>query len=216
MCCSARPARRLANNLDCMRNPVSRPGVPRQQGFSLIELLIVISLISILAGLALTRLEPSIHDQLQAAAQVVASDLAYARSLAVANNSSYRITFDTDADRYVLTHSGTNLALDRLPSSPYRRPDDPPDEQSTDLSRLPLVSGSVDLMAVVTSSDPPVTVFDLEYGPLGETTRADGTTLWISSGQGDVQRYISVAMDPITGLAWIGDVQAAAPDIPTP
>jgi Tfp pilus assembly protein FimT len=185
-------------------------------GITLVELLIVISLLSIFAGLVLTCFEPSIHDQLQGAAQVIAADLDYARSLAVSNTSTYRCTFDADADRYVLTHSGENTALDVLPPSAYRRPDDAPEEQSTELSRMPGVNGRLDLLGVVTASDPPMRISVVEYGPLGETTRSDGATIWLAGGEGESRRYISVTVDPTTGMAWIGEFQATPPDLPEP
>jgi len=176
-------------------------------------MLIVISLLGIVAGFMLTRFEPTIHDQLHGAAQVITSDLAYARSLAVSNGSTYRIQFSPENDRYVLSHSGDNPVFDTLPPSAYRQPDDPPHEQSTEMNRLPLVSGNVELVAVTTAEDPPQGISQLEFGPLGETTQAAGCIIWIASGQGDVRRYISVRVNPITGLAWIGDFRVDPPPI---
>ena len=63
-------------------------------GLTLIELLIVVAVMGILAGLVLPSSNPSLHDQLRSAAQILAGDLAYGRSLAVTHNSRYQFTFD--------------------------------------------------------------------------------------------------------------------------
>ena len=53
-------------------------GRPRHRGgFSLLELLIVVALMSIIASIALPSAAPSIGVQLSSAAEVVAGDLAY-------------------------------------------------------------------------------------------------------------------------------------------
>src|SRR5688500_11025606 len=92
-----------------------------RDGFSLVELLIVISLVGILTALVIPNAGTSLHEQLQSAADIIAADIAYARSLAVAGSSNYRLAFDTDANQYVLEHSGSNAALDALPPSPFHR-----------------------------------------------------------------------------------------------
>lgn len=183
---------------------------------TLVELLIVISIISILAGLALTRFDPALADQLRSVAQIAVSDLARARDLAVANSSTYRLTFDTRANRYALSHVGANRALDRLPPSPFSLIDEPPERQTTDLTRLPLMGGVVELVAVRAGSGVASAVSDVEFGPLGETTRSEETVAWFASGTGESRRYISVRVDPVTGLGSIGDVQVAAPPAAAP
>ena len=47
-------------------------------GFSLVELMIVVSIIGLVAGVVIARYQPSIHDQLKAAAHVLAAELTYA------------------------------------------------------------------------------------------------------------------------------------------
>src|SRR5688572_7962117 len=106
-------------------------------GFSLVELLIVVSLMGILAALAIPTMNSGTHEELQAAAQLLCGDLAYGRSLAVANNSSYRFRFQASQNRYVLEHSGTNPALNTLPDAPFRSPSDPDNEHSVNLNDLP-------------------------------------------------------------------------------
>ena len=183
-------------------------------GFTLIELLIVISLMAIIAGFVLPSSNPGIHDQLRSAARIVATDLAYGRSLALANNSNYKFTFDTENNQYVMEHSGSNPALDTLPESPFRNTDDPPEQHIVALDDLPRVGAPVKLAAaVVDKSGSFEAVTDLEFGPLGETRRSGETTIWLSAGKGDAERYIWVHVNPITGLATVGDFNGDGPPL---
>ena len=187
---------------------------PTVRGFSLIELLIVVSIMGILAGLVLTSFSPSVQDQLLGAAQIVAADVSFARDLAVTNASTYKITFDIDNDRYVLEHSGTNPTLDTLPDTPFRNPSDPPDQQITDLLSLPFGGGTIELIAALDLTPSPIAVTDVEFGELGESTRPFETQIWLASGQDEARRYISVLIHPVTGLATIGELQTQAPLLP--
>lgn len=168
-------------------------------------------MLGILAGVLLPTLNPSVHDQIRSAGFVVASDLAYARELAIANDSTYEITFDVAGERYVLRHSGGNSALDTLPTSPFHDADDPSDEQTHSLKDLPHVGPSVELHSVYSDAATPTTATTLEYGPLGETTRSEPTVIWLRCGADDNLCYLPLRVDPITGLADVGPVQAAAP-----
>lgn len=173
-------------------------------GFTLIELLMVIAVMGILAGLVLPSSDPSLHDQLRSAAQILRTDLAYGRSLAVTNNSTYQFRFDRENNRYVLEHSGANPALDTLPDSPFRLPDDPPNQHIVDLDELPQLGSSVRIVVVAEFSTLLERVDDLEFGPLGETTRSNPTFIWLAAGRGSDTRYTWLLVDPVTGLVKLG------------
>jgi prepilin-type N-terminal cleavage/methylation domain-containing protein len=187
------------------------PHAPRQSGFTLIELLIVVALLSLAAGMIIPSANPSLRDKLEGATQLIASDIALARSLAVANDSNYRITFDLTQNRYVLQHSGSNPALNNLPRSPYSLPSDPATQYIIRLSNLPHLGGTARLHAVRALSSSPQTVTNLEFGPYGETTRTEETQIWLAAGVGSATRYLSVRVNPVTGLTWIENFQATDP-----
>jgi prepilin-type N-terminal cleavage/methylation domain-containing protein len=180
-------------------------------GFTLVEVLMVVLVVSVLAALALPSMNPSIHDRLQTAAQVVAADMAYGRSLAVTNNDSYTFTFSVSSNQYTLTYAGSNSALATLPSSPFYSVADTPKSQVTNLANLPTVGGPVQLYAVGTNSSSPAATTQITFGQYGQTTQTAETDIWLTDGDGSLQRYIMVAVNPVTGLASIENFQAGPP-----
>jgi len=179
---------------------------------SLIELLIAIAVMGILAALVLPSANPTIRDQLVSTAQIVAADLAYGRSLAVANDSSYRFTFDLTLNRYTLTHCGTNSALNVLPKTAFSNFDDLPTRHVVDLDDLPHVGPAVRLAAVGAYSNTSVQrLAQLDFGPLGETTPSMDIVIWLAAGSGEGCRYVPLYVNPTTGLTTVGSYSGYGP-----
>lgn len=187
--------------------PVAKP---QPRGYTLIEMLIVISLMGIMAALLLPRFEPSTYDQLQGAAQIISADIAYARNLAVTNDSRYTLTFDRANNAYTLRHSGANNLLDVLPLTPYRHSGAAPDEQITYLEDLPHLGPGVELVGV-SSSGGISTYSTIEFNSLGGLEGAQPITIWLACGVDDARRYQSLIIAPVTGLVTLGEFQATAP-----
>lgn len=183
----------------------------QRAALTLIELLLTVAILSILAAVLIPQLSGDLPERLSAAAQTVTGDLDYARSLAVANNSKYTITFDAANNRYCLRHTGTSALLNTLPRSPFKQVGDAADQQTTDLSQLPLPQPGVRIVAVVQMSGTAQTASSVEFTPLGGTTSPNQTVIWLSSAAGKVQRFQPIQVDPITGLATAGALQAALP-----
>lgn len=181
-------------------------------GLSLVELLLVLALLSIFAALLLPSSAPNQVEQLQAAAQVTAADLAYTRSLAVAGGSTYRVSFDVDQNRYTIAHSGTNALLDALPAFPYDQSGNGATQRVVSLAQLPWLATPPRLVTVRTAGATPATVSSLEFGPLGATTQSDPTHVWLGAGSGAAARYLAVQVNPATGIVSIGSLQANHPD----
>jgi Tfp pilus assembly protein FimT len=182
----------------------------RSAAFSLTELLIVVATIGILAAVAVPTFAPDAATHLDSAGSVLTSDLAYTRSLAVANGSKYCLSFDVATNKYALTHSGTNPGLNQLPSGPMGTPSDPPTQKNVDLSQLPTLGSRVRLLRVQRGSQS-FTQASVEFSPLGATTSAAETTIWLTAGSGAAQRYIAVNVNPVTGLATRQTPTATAP-----
>lgn len=187
--------------------PMYRPAA----AFSLVELLIVVAVMGILIGIVIPHFQPPLSEQLRGAASIVAADLSYARNLAVTNGSTYRTTFNPSANRYVLTHTGTNPALDTLPSTPFRPPGDAPDEHTVDLGQLPHIGATIYVHAVSEGVGVFNPVSDVEFEPLGGTTRSEPTVVWLRCGSGRDRRFVPLIVNPITGVVEVGDIQATDP-----
>ena len=187
-----------------------------RRAFSLVELLIVIAILGILLAVATPYLSSDVPQQLQMAADSVAGDLVYARGLAVANNSSYRITFNIAANTYLLEHTGAVTALNKLPPSPFHTFNAGSTQQTADLSKLPMLAGSVKIAAVQKNPVSPSDVTNLEFGPLGGTTRSEATLVWLVSNATGTKMYIPITINSTTGIVDVGDVQAATPTGVTP
>jgi prepilin-type N-terminal cleavage/methylation domain-containing protein len=199
-----------------MPQPLNQYDNPRYRrrfraAFSLVELLIVITIMGIMAGLLLPRFEPSIHEQLQGTAQILAADLSYARNLAVANDSRYRVTLRVSDNSYTLVHAGTNTLLDVLPQTPYRNATDAPNEQSTFLEDLPHIGAHVEIAGVQIGGNSPGPSGSVEFDSLGGLTITQPITIWLACGNDDARRYLPLTVMPVTGLCEVGEFTGIAP-----
>ncbi|QEG34209.1 hypothetical protein Pr1d_14820 [Bythopirellula goksoeyrii] len=87
--------------------PMSQPQIParfvQRSAFSLIEMTIVLLIIGILAGIAIPKFDTALKaTRARGAANLVKSDLNYARRLAQQSSSSQSVSFDAIAESYAL------------------------------------------------------------------------------------------------------------------
>lgn len=184
-----------------------------QHAFSLLEMLIALVILSTIVAVVIPYTSPAREEQLRAAGRIVAAEIDYARNLAINYNSSYKVTFDAANSRLVIEHAGTDTALDDLPSTPFRSPQDPADEHRVPLAGMAGISETIALSRSYQESDPLAAVVDVEFGPLGETTRSEATWLWLTAGAGTSARYLPVTIHPVTGLTTVGELRSAAPPL---
>lgn len=190
--------------------------VRRAAAFTLLELLLVLAVVGVLIGVAMPRSEPTLNEQIRAAGRIIAVELAYARSLAVSNNSQYRITFDVRDNRCVLEHSGTNAALNVLPRTAFHGLGDSPTQYVVDLAELPTLGMPVRLYGAAYGTTSLQYTTTVEFGPMGETTRSSPTMVWLTNGRSDGARYIGLTIDPVTGLVEVGHPTSQSPPVTVP
>ncbi|MBC8471299.1 MAG: prepilin-type N-terminal cleavage/methylation domain-containing protein [Planctomycetes bacterium] len=72
----------------------------RSGGFTLVELLIVIAIISIAALTAIPMMSSAASMQIRSAANMLTADLEYAKSMAISRAQNFSVVFDASADSY--------------------------------------------------------------------------------------------------------------------
>ena len=82
-------------------------------GFTLVELLIVIAIIMIAALTAIPMMSSAASVQIRSAANMIAADLEYAKSMAISRGQNYSVVFDTTAESYQIfeDQSGTLVLI---------------------------------------------------------------------------------------------------------
>ncbi len=187
--------------------------LPIRRGFSLVELLIVVALLGIFAATLIPTTETHVYGQLKTAAQTLAGDLDYVRSLAVTHNSKYTVVFDTSNRRYTIRHTGINSELKTLPVAHRTGVEILSDRQEHrfDFDRLRELIMQVDLQFVQAGTDSPSAVSQVEFTADGSTSRSEPTVVWLAAGHGSSRRYLAVHINPTTGLTTVEGFTATAP-----
>jgi type IV fimbrial biogenesis protein FimT len=78
--------------------------------FTLVEVMIVVIIVGILAAIAVPMYTSAASVQLSAAANMIASDLEYAKSMAISTGKTYKVVFDTAAESYCIQTAGATIA----------------------------------------------------------------------------------------------------------
>ena len=81
----------------------------RIRGFTLVELLIVIAIISIAALTAIPMMSSAASMQIRSAANMLTADLEYAKSMAISRAQNFSVVFDASADSYRIEDKDHNV-----------------------------------------------------------------------------------------------------------
>ncbi|UCC96801.1 MAG: GspH/FimT family protein [Phycisphaerales bacterium] len=98
------PPTRLCH-LHCRRQSTGDARGP-QRGFTVVELLIVVVILSIVALTAIPMMSSAASIQIRSAANMIAADLEYARSMAISRGQNHSVVFDKTADNYRIVDQG--------------------------------------------------------------------------------------------------------------
>ena len=69
-------------------------------GFTMVEIIIVVVIIAIAALAAVPMMSSAASLQIRSAANMIAADLEYAKSMAISRGQNYSVVFDKDTDSY--------------------------------------------------------------------------------------------------------------------
>ena len=76
--------------------------VRRCSGFTVLEILIVVVILAIASVMVVPMMSSASSIQIRSAANIIAADLEYAKSLAISRGQNFSIEFDTGAESYSL------------------------------------------------------------------------------------------------------------------
>ncbi len=83
----------------------------QNKGFTIIEILIVVVLIGIAAMIAVPMMSSAASMQIRSAANMIAADLEYTKSMAISRGQNFSVVFDKNAESYQLEdQDGTVIA----------------------------------------------------------------------------------------------------------
>jgi prepilin-type N-terminal cleavage/methylation domain-containing protein len=77
--------------------PISKPW---REGFTLLEIMVVVVILAIAAAMVVPMMSSGAGTKVLAAAQMLAADLEYAKSMAISRGGRYRVAFDVGANAY--------------------------------------------------------------------------------------------------------------------
>ena len=83
----------------------------KHDGFTLIEIIIVVVILAIVAMIAIPMASSAASIQVKSAASMIAADLEYAKSMAISRGENFSVLFDVSTDSYsIKNQSGDTIA----------------------------------------------------------------------------------------------------------
>lgn len=160
-------------------------------GFTVIEILIVVVIIAIVAMIAVPMMSSAAAMQIRSAANMIAADLEYAKSMAISRGQYFSVVFDKTTESYRIE----NQAGDAIPHPVKKGFDYVVDFQNDGrLNRVDIVDADFDATS------------EIKFDYLGSPYNSDGDPLnsgVISLQAGGLTRTITV--EPVTGYISIAD-----------
>ncbi|MEN6309050.1 MAG: GspH/FimT family pseudopilin [Anaerohalosphaeraceae bacterium] len=166
----------------------------KKDGFTLVELLIVVVILSVAAMIVVPTLSSAADMQVRSAANTIAADLDYARGLAVTRQTNYSVVFNPDTESYEIrrTSDNTVIANPLMGGQNYVVAFD----DDSRLSQVDIASANFD-----SDTDNAVT-----FNYLGAPFKGIGTGTSLTSGRVTLQAgtfTLYVDVEPVTGYVTI-------------
>ena len=172
-----------------MRNADNTTCWKSSKGFTLVEVIIVVAIIGITALLAVPMISSGADFQIRAAGNIIAADLEYAKSLAIANQEKYSIVFNASNETYVMQDSDAVAVADPVRAGSTVSVDFANDGRFN----------SIDISSVSFDTTDTIT-FDYLGSPYnGSGSALSSGTITLSAGS----QSMTITVEPITGYVTI-------------
>ncbi len=165
----------------------------QKNAFTLVELIVVMVILAIAAMLAVPMISSAADVQVRSAANMIAADLDYAKSMAISRQQYYSVVFDSANESYEVHNSGGTVIDHPIKAGSNFKVDLRSDSR---LSRVDIFNADFD------PESQPAVSFDY----LGSPYSGTGTANPLNSGQITLQAgsfSMTVTVEPMTGYVTI-------------
>jgi prepilin-type N-terminal cleavage/methylation domain-containing protein len=162
-----------------------------KSGFTLIEIVIVVVIIAIAAMMAIPLITSADSFQIRSAANMIAADLEYAKTLSISRGESFSVVFDKTTESYRIEDQSHVVIAHPVKKGFYYIVDFRNDGR---LSKVDIYDVDFDATS------------EIKFNYLGSPEKADGSPLnngVISLRAGQMTATINI--EPVTGFISIGD-----------
>lgn len=179
---------------------------PGHRGFTLAEMIIAVGVMAVIAAVVVPELTPNGTQQLESIARIVASDLNYARNLAIQYNTNWSLQFDVANNGYNMVYSGSGTQPVQL-VNPRGYGDKPSSTYYVNIGGLGQSTTGTNFVALggVALHDSQTDTTKVTFGPLGSLGpgQTQDTVIWLTHGSGTSMKYSRLTVSWITGQVWI-------------
>lgn len=189
-----------------MKARKSSEAARRACGFTLIEVIVVVVVLMIVALMAVPMFGSAADIQLKAAANMIAADLEYAKSMAISRQQPYSVVFDSAGDSYkVCVYDSDYTEAEDAPPIAHPINPGPLEVDFSDNSRLNQV---VIVSAVFEPGSEETITFDYLGSPYSGWTWPTRETALTLTGKREISLQaggitMRVIVEPITGYVTI-------------
>ncbi len=161
------------------------------RGFTIVELLVVLVILAIVAMVAIPMAGSASSVQVRSAANMIAADLEYAKSMAIARAQNFSVVFDSSQETYQIEDStGTVIAHPVKKGSNY-------------VVNLP--GEGLDKVNIVNADFDPDSSNTITFDYFGSPYSGSGTLNPLNSGEislsaGGSTFTMTVSVEPVTGF----------------
>ncbi len=186
------------------------PPARSARGITLIEVMMVIVVMSLVAGFMMISTQSLGSQILEETSSVLAADLMLARDTAFTYGTEFTVSFNLTDHSYTVSHTGSGQ------TPPFERPLGNGTAGNFTVALAGIHPGGnapeiVSLYRVHTASTN-LDVTNVVFNSLGNTgpTRSEDTCIWLSSGNGTNTKFQKITINWITGQVWISQLSSGA------